>query len=127
MTRVIGAALALLAAVACGGGGDGGGAEPKAVTVPVVRLAFDPVRLTVPAGTTVTWRSDEPITHTVTSGEPTGVDATTGLRAGEKPDGRFDGPLDTKGATYSFTFAAPGTYPYYCAIHKGMNASVVVT
>lgn len=121
-----------LAATACGGGRDAGPAAAPAspapaATVAVVRLAFDPVELTVPAGTTVTWRSDEPITHTVTSGQPTGVDPATGLRSGARADGTFDGPLDTTGATFAFRFADPGTYSYYCTIHRGMNARVLVT
>lgn len=130
------AVVLLLAATACGGGDDaapaaaggstaaGAGSTPRTITV--ARLAFDPVELTVPAGTTVTWRSDEPITHTVTSGKTTGVDATSGLRSGQTPDGKFDGPLDAKGSTFEFRFTDPGTYAYYCAIHQGMNASVVV-
>jgi plastocyanin len=116
------AAAALLLGTACGGG-----AEPKAATVSVQGLAFGPGDLTVAAGTTVTWRNDEPIGHTVTSGTATGIDAGTGLRSGERPDGAYDAPLTTKGATFTRTFDAPGTYPYYCAIHKGMNARVVVT
>ncbi|HVF04822.1 MAG TPA: plastocyanin/azurin family copper-binding protein [Frankiaceae bacterium] len=132
------ATVVLLAATACGGGGDdatpsGGAASAAGAsagtaprTVAVARLAYDPVELTIPAGTTVTWRSDEPITHTVTSGKATGIDATSGLRSGQQPDGKFDGPLDAKGSTFAFRFTDPGTYAYYCAIHQGMNASVVV-
>ena len=40
-----------------------------------------PSTTTVEVGTTVTWRNDEPITHTVTSGRFVGVDETTGLRS----------------------------------------------
>ena len=124
------AAAGLLAAAACGGSDAAPAAtgdEPKTASVAVARLAYGPGELTVPAGTTVTWTNDEPITHTVTSGTVTGVDKQTGLRAGEQPDGKFDGPLGAKGATFAFRFADPGTYSYYCAIHKGMNASVLVT
>ena len=124
-------ALAVLAA-ACGGGGgngasDGGDTKPKAQEVSLLRLAFAPGDLSVPAGTSVTWRNDEVIGHTVTSGAVTGVDATTGLRTGQTPDGLFDAPLATKGATFTHTFDKPGTYSYYCAIHLGMNSRVVVT
>ena len=116
--------MGLLLAAGCGGKD---AAPLDAARVAVVRLAFTPTELTVPAGTTVTWRSQEPIGHTVTSGEATGVDPATGLRGGEQPDGRFDAPLASTGATHSFRFTSPGTYTYYCAIHKGMNARVVVS
>lgn len=128
--RLATAATVLLATAACGGGG-GKDAEqakgPEAREVSLLRLAFEPGDLSVPAGTRVTWRNDEVIGHTVTSGPVTGVDATTGLRSGQTPDGKFDSPLATKGATFSYTFDSPGTYSYYCAIHLGMNARVVVT
>jgi plastocyanin len=90
-------------------------------------LAFMPASITVKAGSTVTWRNDEPITHTVTSGAYRGVDATTGLRSGQRPDGLFDTRLEGQGDTFSYTFTTPGTYSYYCDIHYGMNATVIVT
>ena len=122
--------LVVLLLAACGGGGTSGAptspSATSATTVTLRRLAFSPSELTVGVGTTVTWRSEEPIGHTVTSGAVTGIDPTTGLRSGETPDGRFDAPLPSTGATHSFTFTEPGTYSYYCAIHQGMNAQVSV-
>ena len=129
--RLLAAACGTVVLAACGGGGDTNAdaakAEAPGETVSLKFLQFSPNELSVKAGTTVTWRNDEPIGHTVTSGEVTGVDATSGLRSGERPDGRFDGPLTSNGATFAFRFADPGTYSYYCAIHKGMNARVLVT
>jgi plastocyanin len=86
-----------------------------------------PGDLHIKAGTTVTWRSDEPITHTVTSGAVLGVDKSTGLRTGQHADGRFDETLSGTGKTFSYTFDRPGTYTYYCSIHFGMNAKIIVT
>ncbi|HEV2890855.1 MAG TPA: plastocyanin/azurin family copper-binding protein [Frankiaceae bacterium] len=120
------AAALLLAAVACGTDAEQD-AKPAEREVSLLRLAFEPGDLTVPAGTRVTWHNDEVIGHTVTSGTVTGIDPTTGLRSGQTADGRFDAPLATKGATFSHAFDTPGTYSYYCAIHLGMNARVVVT
>ncbi len=111
---------AVTALAACGGG-----AKPKA-EVRVKLLAFGPSPLTVRKGTTVTWTDDEPVTHTVTSGAVSGVDAT-GLRTGQTPDGRFAGRLEGRGSTFAHRFDEPGTYSYYCEIHHGMNATVVVT
>jgi plastocyanin len=88
---------------------------------------FMPETLTVKVGTKVTWRNDEPIGHTVTSGQVTGVDKTTGLRSGQKPDGLFNKALKGNGDSFSYTFTKAGTYPYYCNIHFGMSAKIVVT
>lgn len=121
-TALLGAAL-VLALPACAGGGKD---APRA-DVRVKLLAFAPERLTVKAGTTVTWTDDEPVTHTVTSGTVAGVDATSGLRASESPDGTFDGRLAGAGATFAHRFADPGEFSYFCSIHKAMNATVVVT
>ena len=101
-------------------------AAPKAA-VTVKLLAFSPSPVTVAHGTTITWTDAEPITHTVTSGAVTGVDAATGLRTGQTADGRFQGRLEGTGATFRHTFDEPGTYAYFCEIHLGMNATVVVT
>jgi plastocyanin len=102
---------------------------PSAPAGPVINLSslmFNPSTTTVKVGETVTWRNDEPITHTVTSGRYIGIDETTGLRSSQKADGMFNAKLDGKGKTFSFTFTKPGTYTYYCDIHQGMNATITV-
>jgi plastocyanin len=100
---------------------------PSSATATVVMtklLSFGPQKLTVAAGTTVTWRVGDGIDHTVTTGSFTvGGD---GLRTAENPDGTIDAPL-TKDRPVSHTFTAPGTYRYYCSIHKGMNGTIDVT
>ena len=102
-----------------------GGANGTTVTLK--SLMFMPGTLHIKAGTEVTWVNDEPITHTVTSGEVTGLDESSGLRTGQKPDGLFDETLAGSGDSFSYTFDKPGTYSYYCDIHFGMNAEIVVT
>jgi plastocyanin len=70
---------------------------------------FSPMTLTVPAGTTVTWKNTDGEPHTVTS-----------------TDGLFrSGALDTNDH-FSFKFAKPGTYKYVCSIHPKMQAAVIV-
>lgn len=70
---------------------------------------FSPMAITVPAGTTVTWKNLDGEPHTVTS-----------------VDGLFrSGALD-QNDTYSFTFNKPGVYKYICSIHPRMMASVTV-
>jgi len=71
--------------------------------------AFEPVTLTVAAGTTVRWTNSGQHKHTVTS-----------------DTGKWDsGDLDT-GNVYSATFVTPGTYQYYCRHHKEMRGTLVV-
>jgi plastocyanin len=133
---VIGAASLLLAAGSLVGCGAYSGSTPAASTSttsvpagPVINLSslmFNPSDTTVDVGTTVTWRNDEPITHTVTSGRFEGVDKTTGLRSSQDPDGTFEAKLPGRGKTFSFTFTEPGSYTYYCDIHQGMNATITV-
>jgi plastocyanin len=99
---------------------------PAGPVINLSSLMFHPSNITVKVGTTLTWRNDEAITHTVTSGRYLGVDKTTGLRSSQKADGMFNERLAGKGKTFSFTFTKPGTYTYYCDIHQGMNATITV-
>src|SRR5207245_2725313 len=71
---------------------------------------YDPPTLNVALGDTVTWtNSDTAAPHTVTA-----------------QNGSFDSGFLAKGATWSFTPAAAGTFAYYCAFHPGMLATLVV-
>jgi plastocyanin len=99
----------------------------KGTRIALSQLMFMPAATTIKVGTTLTWTNNESISHTVTSGQATGVDKSTTLRSGEKPDGLFDKQLPKKGDSFSYTFTKVGTFSYYCDIHKGMNATVVVT
>ena len=74
---------------------------------------FQPAEVTVSAGSTVIWTNDDALAHTVTSG-PRG--SATDL---------FDENVRADGA-FRFTFEEPGTYPYHCTIHPGMDGTVIV-
>ena len=82
----------------------------QTATVSIVNIAFDPSRLEVAVGTTVTWTNEEAIPHTVTSA-----------------DGTLDSDVLERGDTYSHVFDAVGAFDYACAIHPSMTATVVVT
>ena len=133
VTAVAAAALLTAGLTACSSGTADEASSAKSsgtsdgTVIKLSQLMFMPAKTEIKVGTKVTWTNDEVISHTVTSGEPTGVDKGTSLRSGEKPDGMFDKELAKKGDSFSFTFDKAGTYPYYCDIHKGMNAEVVVT
>ncbi len=87
----------------------------KHVTVQLQGSAFSPTQIHVTPGTTVTWKNDDEVTHTVTSG-----------RNG-KPDGMFDSKDLTPGKSFSYTFKKSGTYPYYCVYHPNMVGTVIVS
>ena len=84
---------------------------PAASTAPaevhISNFKFDPPRLTVAVGATVTWINQDDELHTVTSGAFTSQ------------------ALDTDDS-FSFRFDAPGTYVYRCAIHPQMTGTIVV-
>lgn len=80
-------------------------------TVKIASFAFTPATITVPVGTTVTWTNEDTASHTITAD-----DGTT-----------FNSGNIAKGGTFSFTFTTAGTFPYHCAVHPSMTATVIVT
>ena len=111
------AAVLLLTGAACNSGEE----DDSGATVTIKLIAFAPTEVRVAAGDAVTWRQDDVASHTVTSGrvEQRGGTATA------TPDGRFDSGNITKGQTFDFSFAEPGAYPFFCAIHPATMTGVV--
>ena len=83
---------------------------PATADVKVDNFGFGPATLTVAVGTTVTWTNRDDIPHTVVS--------TNSVFFKSKV-------LDTN-EKFSYTFAKPGTFPYFCSIHPKMTGKVVV-
>ncbi len=81
---------------------------PSVVTID--NFTFKPQQLTVKAGATVTWTNKDDIPHGIASAN----DAFARSKA-----------LDTDDS-YSFIFAAPGTYQYFCYLHPHMTGTIVV-
>lgn len=78
---------------------------------------FDPSTADVASDTTVTWKNEDQVSHTVTSGNPS--DNQTGSV--------FDSNLIAPGKEFSFTFKNAGTYSYFCQVHPWMTGEVVVS
>ncbi|MDE2590235.1 MAG: cupredoxin domain-containing protein, partial [Patescibacteria group bacterium] len=78
---------------------------------------FDPDVITVAPGTTVEWKNNDKVSHTVTSGNPS--DNQTGTV--------FDSSLIAAGKDFSFTFNNPGTFNYFCQVHPWMTGKVIVS
>lgn len=87
---------------------------PDSNTVLIQSSSFNPGTRTITAGTKVTWRNNDNIPHTVTSGTP------------GNSSGVFDSGSMAPGETFEHTFTQAGTFSYFCSIHTGMTASIVV-
>ena len=101
--------LALQAALLATLAGPVGAVQAAEAEVKIDNFTFDPPRLTVKAGATVTWINEDDIPHTVVSSAK-----LFKSRA-----------LDTDGK-YSFTFTIPGSYEYFCSLHPHMTGTIVV-
>ncbi len=99
--RLLGAAMMLVLSVAV--------ANAATIEVKIDNFAYTPQTITVKAGDTVTWTNGDDIPHTVTS--KTGAFRSKALDTDDK---------------FSFTFATPGIFPYFCALHPHMTGSIVV-
>jgi amicyanin len=77
--------------------------------VGIDNFTFNPQKLTVKAGTTVTWTNQDDIPHAI---------AAVSKQFKSKA-------LDT-GDAYSFTFTTPGAYEYFCSLHPHMTGTIVV-
>ena len=101
MAFVTGAALACVIAPSV--------AQHNVVPVTIDNFVFEPERLTVKAGTTVTWVNRDDIPHTVAA-----------------KDRLFRSKVMDTDESYSFTFTTPGEYAYFCSLHPHMTGTIVV-
>jgi plastocyanin len=82
---------------------------PAATAVTIGNFTFKNQVVTVKPGTTVTWTNADDIPHTVTSNN--GVFRSKVLDSGDK---------------FSFTFAKPGQFGYFCSLHPHMTGTIIV-
>jgi plastocyanin len=85
-------------------------ASGRTMKAGIKSLSFQPNRIEIPAGTTVTWTNNDPLEHSVTA-----------------VDRSFDSGLIQPGGTWRYTFTRPGTYQFNCVPHPFMKGMVIVT
>jgi plastocyanin len=90
-------------------GAPGAAPAPATASVSLAGKAFSPASVTVAVGGVVTWTNNDSMPHNVTSSS-----------------GAFHSTTLNPGQVFSFTFTTPGTYPYSCTFHGGMNGTVIV-
>jgi len=101
------ALVPVIAALVLAAGAAPADAPTRTVTMP--GKLYDPSQIAVLVGTTVTWKNDDSINHTVTA------------------DGdAFSSGYVPPGGSYTFTFAKQGHYAFHCTIHKFMRGEVDV-
>ena len=88
-------------------------AKPTAgeVQIEIEDFVFKPAEVTIAPGTKVTWINKDQAPHTATSTDT--------------PQKFNSGGLDTDDK-FSFVFNDKGEYPYFCALHPHMKASITV-
>jgi plastocyanin len=95
---------------AADGATDADGPAVATNTVRIVNFAFQPMTLTVPLSTTVTWTNTATNTsHTTTS--------DTGL---------WDSGVLAPNQSFHRKFTTTGTFRYHCSIHPFMKGAIVV-
>ena len=67
------------------------------------------ITIVIGVNNTVTWVNSDDVPHTVTSS-----------------GGSFDSGNINSGQSWTYTFTAPGTYPYFCSYHPWMKGTVIV-
>jgi plastocyanin len=102
---MLGGLLGLLAGVAVMAAPVG----KESAVVTIDKFTFAPQRVTVKAGTTVTWSNNDDTPHVVAS-------STKSFRSKA---------LDTDDK-FSFTFNTAGVYEYFCSLHPHMTGTIVV-
>jgi plastocyanin len=110
-TAVMVALVVLLSAGSPNAAANAQQAGPAMAEVKIDNFSFGPATLTVAVGTTVTWTNRDDIPHTVVSTDDPKAFKSKALDTDDK---------------FSFTFAKPGTYPYFCSLHPKMTAKIVV-
>ena len=82
---------------------------PANAAVEIGNFTFKNPVVTVRPGTTVTWTNGDDIPHTVVS-----------------KNAVFKSKVLDTGDRFSYTFAKPGQFGYFCSLHPHMTGTIVV-
>lgn len=83
------------------------------VVIIMQNVKYLPPTQTVKVGEVVTWKNQDTIAHTVTSGTPGNL------------TGFFRSQQLAPGGVFTYTFTTPGTYPYFCEIHGAQMTGTI--
>ncbi|HEX2035673.1 MAG TPA: cupredoxin domain-containing protein [Chloroflexota bacterium] len=83
--------------------------ETGATVIQMPGSYFEPFEITVPTGTTIKWVNTDVEQHNVVA-----------------RDLSYESPLIQPGEHWTFTYTSPGTYPYVCDLHAGMDGVIIV-
>jgi plastocyanin len=72
-------------------------------------LQFTNTAIEIAVGTTIEWKNEDPVPHTVTA-----------------DDVSFDSGMIDGGQVWRYTFTRPGTYSFHCTPHPFMKGTIVV-
>ena len=86
---------------------------------------YEPPRITIVEGDSITWYNDDKEGHTVTSGTGSGRFGWMSDNFGT-PDGIFDSGRFMPGESWTYEFKDSGTFSYFCTIHPWMEGIVLV-
>lgn len=96
----------------CPGSAAAGNLGSPAVKVAATdQLTFSPASETAKVGQVIEWSNTGTVQHTVTFDEASCLTDSSIV----------------PGATWQIKFTKPGTYPYHCTIHPGMDGTLTVS
>jgi plastocyanin len=113
--RTIPTALAAVAALLCAAPADAGG--PKRKSVEIADNYYLPEKLTMKAGSSVTWKWPDDIAIDVHDVK---------LRKAPKGVRKWQSEPASSGYTYKRKFKKPGTYEIVCTLHEEMTMTVKI-
>lgn len=82
---------------------------PAAVAGRMRQFTFSPGRITITAGTTISWTNTDPVAHTITA-----------------DDGSWSSGTIEPGTVWRRRFDRPGTFTFHCTPHPFMKGVVIV-
>ena len=92
-----------------GAGGAGAAVPANATRAEMRQMAFAPDHIEITAGTTLVWTNQDQLVHTVTADDSSWTSGDV-----------------APGASWSRSFATPGTYAFHCTPHPFMKGVIIV-